>query len=330
MAALLLYLIAILVVVATLLPVWRTTRWWVRVLDFPRFQVAVLAFVTLALIPIFAWPLSPVDYGLLAAVAAAGAWQLSWVWRYSPLAPLEVGNTSAARDAPECFSLLTTNVYLKARDSNALLKLIYDTDPDLILAVETDEWWCARLSEGLQSKYPHNQIYPLSNGYGIALFSRLELVDPGFRHLVDEQVPSIKTGLRLRCGAVIDVYGVHPQPPAPSQDSTARDTELVMVGREIKRTQRPAVVLGDLNDVAWSRTTTRFKEVGGLLDPRRGRGFFNTYPAGMPGMRYPLDYVFHTSHFAVSRMRVLPRIESDHLPFTATLCLTPEAMQADK
>ena len=321
MAASALYLLGVLIVIATLLPVWRTTRWWVRILDFPRFQIAALAAVTLILMPWFMWPLSAGELALLTAVAAAAAWQMSWVWRYMPLAPLEVAASGATRAAPECFTLLTTNVYLKARDSDALLALIHRTDPDLILAVETDEWWCARLDEGLQSQYPHSLTLPLSNGYGIALYSRLELIDPHFRHLVDEAVPSIKSGVRLRCGAVIDLYGLHPQPPAPFQDSTARDTELVKVGHEISRTQRPAVVLGDLNDVAWSPTTTQFKEIGGLLDPRRGRGFFNTYPAGMPGLRYPLDYIFHTRHFAVGRMRVLPRIASDHLPFTATLCL---------
>src|SRR5690348_14685058 len=109
--------------------------------------------------------------------------------------------------------------------------------------------------------------------------------------LVDEAIPSIRAGLRLRNGAVIDLYCVHPRPPSLHQDSTERDLELVLVGREIKERGRPAVLLGDLNDVAWSPSTMQFARAGGLLDPRRGRGFFNTYPARLPGLRYPLDYV---------------------------------------
>jgi endonuclease/exonuclease/phosphatase (EEP) superfamily protein YafD len=192
---------------------------------------------------------------------------------------------------------------------------------DLILAVETDEWWCARLQDGLAARYPYRLLYPLSNGYGMTLFSRLELVEPRVRFLVDETIPSIKARVRLRSGAVIDLFGLHPQPPAPAQDSTERDTELVLVGREIARKGRPAIVLGDLNDVAWSPTTSRFKDIGGLVDPRRGRGFFNTYPARLPGLRYPLDYVFHTPHFAVCEMRVLPRFRSDHLALAVALAL---------
>lgn len=150
------------------------------------------------------------------------------------------------------------------------------------------------------------------------------MVNPEVRFLIDEAIPSIKSGIRLSSGAIIDLYGMHPQPPALLQDSTERDTELVLVGTEISESNRPAVVLGDLNDVAWSPTTSKFKRVGKLLDPRRGRGFFNTYPANWPGLRYPLDYIFHTSHFSVRHMRVLRRFGSDYLPLIAALSLEPD------
>jgi endonuclease/exonuclease/phosphatase (EEP) superfamily protein YafD len=316
-----LYLMGILIIVATILPLSRSHRWWVRICDFPRFQVAVVAMGLLVLLLLTRWPFGILDFILFTAVALSAMWQVSWVWRYIPGAPLEVESRYTAVGAPERIALLTTNVLQKSRDSGALLKIIGEADPDLVLAVETDEWWCSRLTEGLRARYRHSLLYPLSNGYGLAAFSRLELTDPSIRFLVDDAIPSLKTGIRLRSGAVIDLYGLHPQPPAPQQDSIERDVELVMVGKEIKRAKRPAIVLGDLNDVAWSPTTLSFKSAGGLLDPRCGRGFFNTYPAGIPGLRYPLDYIFHTPHFAVCDMRVLPRFQSDHLPLVASLCL---------
>lgn len=315
------YVFGALAVIATLLPMWRSTKWWVRVCDFPRFQIALLAFAILALLPFAAWPLNAAQWILFSAVAFAVVWQITWVWRYMPGAPLEVPNADASIDSTDCIALLTTNVLQTTRDADRLLRIVTDAAPDVILAVETDEWWCARLKEGLGASYRYTLTYPLSNGYGLALFSRLELVDPSIRFMVDDAIPSIKTGVRLRSGAVIDLYGVHPRPPSVQQDSTERDIELVRVGLEINNTGRPSVVLGDLNDVAWSPTTSVFKRTGGLLDPRRGRGFFNTYPAGIPGFRYPLDYIFHSRHFAISNMRVLPRFASDHLPLLATLYL---------
>ena len=315
-----LYFLCLLVVVATALPLWRTSLWWVRLCDFPRFQIALLAAGLIATTVVLRWPLTAVEAVLLIAVGSACLWQVSWIWRYLPVAPVEVRRSLAGLDAL-CVSLLTTNVLQTTRDSESLLKIIVQADPDILLAVETDEWWCSRLSEGLSGRYPHHISHPLSNGYGLTLYSRLELVAPAVRFLIDEAIPSIKTGVRLRSGAIVDLYGLHPKPPAPMQDSAERDTELLMVGSEISRTRRPAIVLGDLNDVAWSPMTSDFKRVGGLLDPRRGRGFFNTYPAGLPGLRYPLDYIFHTAHFTVQGMRVLPRFASDHLPLMVALCL---------
>lgn len=315
-----LYLLGGLAILITVLPLWRTTRWWVRIFDFPRFQTALLALAVL-----LAWPFvrSPTQLDLLflGALGAALAWQISWVWRYLPGAPREVKHADAQQDAPASLALLTTNVLQSSRNADRLLGIINDANPDVILAVETDEWWCSRLEEALQGRYPYWVRYPLSNGYGLALFSRLELIEPAVRFVVDDAIPSIRTGVRLRTGAIIDLYGVHPRPPAVQQNSTERDLELLKVGREIKERGRPAILLGDLNDVAWSSSTVRFTRAGGLCDPRRGRGFYNTYPARLPGLRYPLDYIFNTSHFEVGAMRVLPGFGSDHLPLIAVLHL---------
>ena len=319
---LVIHLVATAMILITALPLWRTSRWWVRLCDFPRYQVAAVAIILLVLMPLTLGRLTAPELSLFIALGLAALWQISWIWRYLPGAPLEVPSSGAGSSEAGRIALLTTNVLQDCRDSGGLLQIIDDADPDLILAVETDEWWCARLSEALRTRYPYGLTYPLSNGYGMALFSRLELMQPTIRFLVDDAIPSVKTGVRLKSGAVIDLYGLHPQPPAPLQDSTERDIELVRVGVEIKSSGRPSVVLGDLNDVAWSPTTEEFARAGDLRDPRRGRGFFNTYPAHLPGLRYPLDYVFHTKHFSVSRMRVLPRTGSDHLPLTATLDLS--------
>ena len=257
---------------------------------------------------------------LLGSLVGVLLWQSTWVGPYLPGAPRAVKTCDGIVESNR-IALLTTNVLQKNRDVHRLIEIIREADPDLILTVEVDQWWTERLSEGLTAKYPNKISYPLSNGYGLALFTRLELIEPGVQFILDDAIPSIKTGVRLRSGSVVEIYGVHPRPPSVLQDTTERDIELVRVATKIKERGAPAIVLGDLNDVAWSPTTAMFMKTGGLLDPRRGRGFYNTYPARWPGLRYPLDYIFSTSHFRICSMRVLPSFGSDHLPLIAELSL---------
>jgi endonuclease/exonuclease/phosphatase (EEP) superfamily protein YafD len=306
-------------IATTILPVWHTARWWVRIWDFPRFQIALTALslfvATLALSP----PVDVFDWMFVGSMLSVVAWQSTWVGPYLPGAPRQVQTSTNGPGSANRIKLLTTNVLQKSRNSDRLLEIIREADPDVALAVEVDEWWVERLSTGLSAKFPYKIIYPLSNGYGLALFSRLELIEPEVRFVLDEAIPSIRTGIRLRSGIVIAVYGVHPRPPSVQQDSTERDVELLRVALEIRERGVAALVLGDLNDVAWSPTTQNFMKSGHLLDPRRGRGFYNTYPARWPGLRYPLDYIFATKHFKIGGMRVLPAFGSDHLPLVAEL-----------
>ena len=195
---------------------------------------------------------------------------------------------------------MTTNVLQKNRSADHLLEVVREANPDLILAVEVDQWWVDRLAEGLRSRYSYNLIYPLSNGYGLALFSRLELLDAEVRFVLDEAIPSFRTGVRLRSGSVVTVYGVHPRPPAVHQSSAERDVELLRIGLEVKSLGKPSIVLGDLNDVAWSPTTLELMRTGALLDLGEGVGFTTPIPrAGRDcDIRWTTFLIQSTSRFA--------------------------------
>jgi hypothetical protein len=78
------YLLGTLTVTATVLPIWQSSRWWVRLCDFPRYQVAALAVVLLVAMPLTLGPLTAAELCLLIAVAIAALWQASWIGDISP------------------------------------------------------------------------------------------------------------------------------------------------------------------------------------------------------------------------------------------------------
>ena len=172
---------------------------------------------------------------------------------------------------------------------------------------------------------PYSVKCPLDNLYGMHVYSRLPFSEEEISFLVEKDVPSIHLLLTLRTDDNVQMHFVHPAPPSPTEneESTERDAELITIARSVADTEQAVVVTGDLNDVAWSATTRLFRKISGLLDPRVGRGMFNTFHANYPFLRWPLDHLFHSSHFTVKRILRLPSIGSDHFPLFTELVYSP-------
>ena len=318
-----------LMVGGTLLGFSRSPHWAVRMWDFPRVQIATVAGVSALLYLVLFFRGETWEWVFLAAVLLSVAWQCRKIFPYTPLAPIQVKRSTRPPESREHSSirLLISNVLMENQRFDRVLELIRKNDPDLILAVEIDDGWMQAL-EAIARTHPYAVRQPQDNYYGMVLFSRFPLADPQVRFLVQDDIPSIHTGVDLPSGDRIFLHGLHPRPPEPlrDQDSTPRDAELVIVGHHIgDEMDRPTVVAGDLNDVAWSPTSELFLRLSGLLDPRAGRGFYNSYNAKNPLFRYPLDHVFHSNDFKLVRLERLPNVGSDHFPMLIELSYEPEA-----
>lgn len=309
--------LGVLAVFVTVLPFIPSNESIIRIWDFPRIQIAVLLAALLTATPFLLPFRNPRTWALGAVLAGSLAWQAYEIRPYTPLAETEA-KALASCEPHSRITLMVANVLIENRDPERLLTLIERVGPDLVLLVETDSWWDRQLAP-LKQAYPHAISHPQEDSYGIHLFSRFELIGPEVRFLIEDYVPSIKTGLRLTSGARINLYGLHPKPP-PLQDTERRDAELLIVGKEVREEAAPSIVAGDLNDVAWSRTNNLFQEVSGLLDPRIGRGPYATFGADWPLLRWPLDHVFFEESFGLLELAVMGDIGSDHFPFYIALC----------
>lgn len=306
---------------ATLLPTLPFASGFVRVCDFPRLQIGAGALLLLVLTVLIA-PVSAVYLGLLAVQAGIVAVQAAICVRFTPLRRKQSLACRASERSIGSVKILTANVKQSNRDYARLIRQVEEHDPDLLLLMEVDHAWLDGLAE-TRARYPFRLEQPQENSYGLAVCSRLELIEPEILFRVLDEVPSARAIVALPSGERFRLHVLHPEPPVPYEDTLGRDSEVTLVAQDVVADTLPAVVAGDLNDVAWSRTTRRFQRLSGLLDPRVGRGLYNTFDARYAFLRWPLDHLFHDKRFRLVAMRRLPDIGSDHFPMLFEIALTP-------
>ena len=304
----------------TFVPFLKYPHGLIRGPEFVRLQVMLAALVLAVVSPFVleGTALIVTDVGLASCVLV----NLIFVLKFTPLWPKQSATADAAgmRDTDRHLTVLSANVKMSNRDYDATLDLVQRERPDILALIEPDQPWVDAMAP-LRDRYAHVVEHPADTGYGLALYSNLALSDTQVRDLVTKGVPSITTKVTLASGDQIVLYVIHPEPPTAQNATTGRDSEIAAAGLEAAQNGLPCIIAGDLNDVAWSHTTRQFQRITGLLDPRVGRGFFNTFNAFYPVFRWPLDHLFHDPRFRVVAMRRLPKIGSDHFPITFTLAL---------
>lgn len=317
--------LALITIAATLIPLSSKEYWWIRVFDFPRLQI--IAAGLLCLIGFHYFNHGKGTFQLLVEIALVlSILYQSWrIFPYTVFYKKMVLDTRLPENEQDRIRIVVTNVLETNRNYKACLQMLRKADPDVILAVETDQLWKDNLQE-LENDYPYTLFMPLANTYGMLFYSRLKLRNPEIKFLLEPDVPSVHTVIELPSGAAINFHGLHPRPPAPQEAETSvpRDAELILVGKHVKQHPGATIVAGDMNDVAWSHTSKLFRKTSELLDPRIGRGLYATFNAFYQLLRWPLDHVFHTRDFKLVSLNRLEKIGSDHFPICITLSYEPE------
>jgi endonuclease/exonuclease/phosphatase (EEP) superfamily protein YafD len=309
-------------ITATVLPLIRREAWWIRVLDFPRPQITLASlFCAAALTAIFDADSRThgATMALLMVCTAYQLWEMTAYTRLRRVMALAADTDESERRV----RLLIANVLMTNRKTNEYIDLIARCDPDIVVLAEPDAYWEEQLRV-IEREYAHVMRCPLDNTYGLLLYSRLPLSDEQVLFRVESDVPSFRAVVTLRTGDTFELHAIHPRPPHVGVDTVGRDAELVLVAKEVKDVSRPVIVTGDLNDVAWSHTTRLFLRISGLLDPRLGRKFCNTFHAHYPMFRWPLDHLFHSRAFRVVKLERGPKTASDHFPVLVELSFEPE------
>jgi endonuclease/exonuclease/phosphatase (EEP) superfamily protein YafD len=320
-----LFSFSLLIIISTLIPFIRHDFWIFRVFEYPRLQKLALNLVLVGVIFLFDFPKTTVDLIIIVVLLLNLFYLLYLIIPFTIFGKKQIIDAKN-KETSATLKLFIGNVFQENRKANEYLTIISECKPDVVLLVETDLWWQQEM-DFLSNDYPHQVKIPLENTYGMLLYSKYQLIDGQVNYLVKSDIPSIETLVKLPSGQLIKLFCLHPEPPVPQENprSTERDKEILLVANKAKVDKYPVIVMGDLNDVAWSYTTELFGKISGLLDPRRGRGFFNSFNANYFFLRFPLDHIFCSTDFTLNAIKRLENCGSDHFPMCVELQHNPKA-----
>lgn len=317
-------LLAMLLVVS-ILPFSYSQHYLIRSCDFVRLQVVYLACASLIAA---GYLISTTDSWLFIGCAVASIivliLQVGWIYPYTRLANKEVASSN--KSDKHSIRIMSANVLMSNTEYDKLIGLVKTHQPDFLITLESDQTWQNKLSS-LEQEYPYRVYCPKDNRYGMHLYSKFKIKQQQVCELIESDIPSIHILFEDADGVEVQGHFIHPAPPSPTEEDSSRprDTELIILAKALKNRLRPCIVAGDLNDVAWSRSTRLFMRISGLLDPRKGRGFFNTFHASYFFMRWPLDHLFHSNEFSVKRIERLEKYGSDHFALLTELVYNPDS-----
>jgi endonuclease/exonuclease/phosphatase (EEP) superfamily protein YafD len=308
--------ILFLAVVVSLLP---SDKWFIRTVDLVREPLTYLAGLLL-IAALFVR--SSARWWTAAALMSVIVINLWRMWPYNPVAQPQVALDNQSAAAESCFTALSVNAKVKNEGYGRIVEQIRSFDPDLLFLMETDQQWINEL-EPVLAAYSHSDRHPQPEAFGLAFASRLEVVKSSIVENTHRDTPTLYATLRLQDGAAVEFIGLHPKPPLPGWNTELRDENIVNAGTQTPDRLADAFVMGDFNDVPWSRTTTKFREQGGWRDPRIGRGAFPTFPSDWLFVGWPLDHIMVKGQLELVSFEILPDNGSDHRAVWAKLCADP-------
>ncbi|WP_299679993.1 endonuclease/exonuclease/phosphatase family protein [uncultured Roseobacter sp.] len=314
--SLIFWLLVAAVLFTTAAPLTHSVQWWVRGWDFPRVHIAGVALLAAAL---GIWLGG--HAAQLAAVVLVGCalYQTYRILPYTPLVQPELTLVPGTPDAQQA-SILSVNVLMENTDHHRLRALIDREAPDVLFLMETDQAWVDAVEEQL-ARYETVLRHPLPNYYGAVFATNLPVTRAEMVFLSDDDTPAVLAQLTAPTGDFFFV-GLHPKPPVPGTDTEERDAQIKRAAQLADRTLLPVVAMGDFNDVAWSRTSERFKDYGDFRDPRIGRGLLPSFDANSWIMRFPIDQLYLTKGVELVSFGRLEHVGSDHFPMKAVITVT--------
>ena len=325
-------ILSFLFLLMSLLPSFRITHWSVQIFDYIRIQTTFIQLLVLIGSFFLFTDKGALVYLSQTFLLISILYQLYIILPYVSTRSIFLKKEPAnykTRDKE--ISIVSSNVLQKNKEHHKLIELVKSIQPDILLTTETNKLWEDALEE-IEDDFSNNYKIALENRYGMHFYTRLKTIEIKEHFLMSDKIPSIEAHLEDSDGNRFVFWGVHPPPPSPTEKPTSRqkDAELMKLAKMIRNTGYPSVVVGDFNDVCWSRSSKQFAKNSKLIDVRIGRGILGTFPVKPSIFRFPLDLIFSSKEIQVDKIKLLPKIGSDHLPVFAKFSVLSSSYTSNK
>lgn len=205
--------------------------------------------------------------------------------------------------------LAVANVHSSNRDLSRLSGWVRENPPAVLGVLEVAPHHISTL-ESLG--YENVLLEPRQGNFGLALLCRTAPLKAEILE-ADSHFPTIL--------AEFENYRLlltHPVPPISTEAREIGDDQVSRLAKLLASSEKPVVVMGDLNATGWDLRTQPFLELG-LRDCRKGFGIIATWPVQRSLMQIPIDHILVPQEWGVSACQRGPDIGSDHYPLTATV-----------
>ncbi|MEQ1634578.1 MAG: endonuclease/exonuclease/phosphatase family protein [Planctomycetota bacterium] len=244
---------------------------------------------------------------VLAVLALVPSARLTPLWFCSPERP-QAGQPG--------LRVALVNLLASNRTPERVAEWLLEEDPDVVALLEftpSHEQALFRLKE----RWPHAVTKPVPSPFGIALFSKLPILDSAVRTLGASYAFAITATVSTGFGDV-GLLAMHPPPPVSKERAAERDLAFSQLASAIASLPAHRVVLTDCNATRWSRPFRNGLAAAGLDDSCCGHGYQGSWPSSLPWfLRVPIDHVLVSGDLVVHHRELGGDVGSDHLPVLA-------------
>lgn len=218
------------------------------------------------------------------------------------------------------FRIFLSNVLFTNRQTDDLIALIYQKNPDIVVLQEMNPRWLKAL-EPLKTHFPFVLSFPDLDDFDIAIFSRIPLSKAETKFIGDARAPYLQTSFQLHKHQ-ISLLSTHLTSPGLRNHSHARNKQLVEIANISKTLAKPMILIGDLNITMWSPFYRKLLKNTGFKDARKGTGVLATWPNILPFLMIPLDHCLISKELKVDEITVDQVAGSDHRSLTVDISLS--------